>query len=509
MSGTQSNNKRIAKNTVFLYFRMALTMFIGLFSVRIVLNALGEEDYGIYNVVGGVVTMLAFLNNSLSSATQRFLSFELGKGDKKNLHSIFCNSMTLYIGVCVILLVLAETLGLWFINNKLVIPDERMVAANWIYQFSIISFLCTILSSPFNAAIIAREKMGVYAYVSIAESLLKLALIYSILALGGDKLIIYGFFIMLLSVSVFVFYMVYCLMKFEETKYIYIYDKNKIKEIGGFAGWGVWGALSNIFKAQGVNILLNIFFGPVVNASRGIAYQVEGAVNTLAQNFYTAMRPQLIKSYAANETEEMLKLLNISTRLGYYMMFLVSLVFLYETPLIFKLWLGQIPQYSVAFTRLVLIGQLFIVLANPLMTAIHATGKVAKYQFWSGCIFMLVLPLSYFILNLDQNSFWPFVVLIVSSLFYWLLTIERCYKLIDLSLKKYFAMVFRLFLVSLVLSLGVQLLYKWGADGWAGFIVLCFCTLVIGLIAILFIDCSKSERVMIKELVLSKLHKYK
>ena len=507
MSGTQSNNKRIAKNTVFLYFRMALTMFIGLFSVRIVLNALGEEDYGIYNVVGGVVTMLAFLNNSLSSATQRFLSFELGKGDKKNLHSIFCNSMTLYIGVCVILLVLAETLGLWFINNKLVIPDERMVAANWIYQFSIISFLCTILSSPFNAAIIAREKMGVYAYVSIAESLLKLALIYSILALGGDKLIIYGFFIMLLSVSVFVFYMVYCLMKFEETKYIY--DKNKIKEIGGFAGWGVWGALSNIFKAQGVNILLNIFFGPVVNASRGIAYQVEGAVNTLVQNFYTAMRPQLIKSYAANETEEMLKLLNISTRLGYYMMFLVSLVFLYETPLIFKLWLGQIPQYSVAFTRLVLIGQLFIVLANPLMTAIHATGKVAKYQFWSGCIFMLVLPLSYFILNLDQNSFWPFVVLIVSSLFYWLLTIERCYKLIDLSLKKYFAMVFRLFLVSLVLSLGVQLLYKWGADGWAGFIVLCFCTLVIGLIAILFIDCSKSERVMIKELVLSKLHKYK
>ena len=258
MSDSLLNNKRIAKNTAFLYFRMVLTMFIGLFSVRIILNVLGEEDYGIYNVIGGVVTMLAFLNNSLSSATQRFLSFELGKKNKKDLHSIFCNSMSLYIWVCVILLVLAETLGLWFVNNKLVIPDERMIAANWIYQFSIISFLCTILSSPFNAAIIAHEKMRIYAYVSIAESLLKLALIYSILVLDGDKLSIYGFFMMLVSILVFVFYMVYCLMKFEETKYRYIYDKNKIKEIGGFVGWGVWGALSNIFKSQGINILLNM-----------------------------------------------------------------------------------------------------------------------------------------------------------------------------------------------------------------------------------------------------------
>ncbi|EFS33440.1 hypothetical protein BSGG_4140 [Bacteroides sp. D2] len=507
MLDTQSNNKRIAKNTAFLYFRMALTMFIGLFSVRIVLNALGEEDYGIYNVIGGVVTMLAFLNNSLSSATQRFLSFELGKGNKKELHSIFSNSMTLYIGICVILLVLAEILGLWFVNNKLVIPNERIVAANWIYQFSIISFLCTILSSPFNAVIIAREKMGVYAYVSIAESLLKLALIYSILVLGGDKLIIYGFFMMLVSVLVFVFYMFYCLMKFEETKYRYVFDKNKIREIGSFAGWGIWGALSNIFKGQGINILLNIFFGPMVNASRGIAYQVEGAVNTLVQNFYTAMRPQLIKSYAANETEEMFKLLNISTRLGYYMMFLVSLIFLYKTPLIFSIWLEKIPQYSITFTRLALISQLFIVLANPLMTAIHATGKVAKYQFLSGCIFMLVLPFSYFILKWDYNSFWPFIVLIVSSLLYWILTIERCYKLINLSLRNYFVMVFRLFLVSLILLLGAQLLYRWGTDGWLDFIVLCFYTLVVGIMAILFIDCSKSERIMIKELILSKFHK--
>ena len=415
--------------------------------------------------------------------------------------------MTLYIGICVILLVLAEILGLWFVNNKLVIPNERIVAANWIYQFSIISFLCTILSSPFNAVIIAREKMGVYAYVSIAESLLKLALIYSILVLGGDKLIIYGFFMMLVSVLVFVFYMFYCLMKFEETKYRYVFDKNKIREIGSFAGWGIWGALSNIFKGQGINILLNIFFGPMVNASRGIAYQVEGAVNTLVQNFYTAMRPQLIKSYAANETEEMFKLLNISTRLGYYMMFLVSLIFLYKTPLIFSIWLEKIPQYSITFTRLVLISQLFIVLANPLMTAIHATGKVAKYQFLSGCIFMLVLPFSYFILKWDYNSFWPFIVLIVSSLLYWILTIERCYKLINLSLRNYFVMVFRLFLVSLILLLGAQLLYRWGTDGWLDFIVLCFYTLVVGIMAILFIDCSKSERIMIKELILSKFHK--
>lgn len=473
---------------------MALTMFIGLFSVRIILQVLGEDDFGIYNVVGGIVTMLAFLNNSLSSATQRFLSFAMGKNSKEELRSIFCNSMTLYILVCIILLLFAETIGLWFVNNKLVIPENRMIAANWIYQFSVISFLCIIIESSYNAVVIAHERMSVYAYISIAEAVLKLAMIYALLVLGGDKLILYGFFLMLISIAIFLFYMVYCLRRFEETKYHFTFDKKIIKEMGNFAGWGVWGALSNIFKGQGLNILLNIFFGPVVNASRGIAYQVEGAVNTLVQNFYTAMRPQLIKSYAAGEQSDMFRLLYMSTRLGYYLMFLVYLVLIPECSLILTFWLGQIPENTIEFTKLVLISQLFIILANPLMTAIHATGKVVKYQFWSGCIFILVLPVSYVALKINNNCFWPFVILIISSVAYWILTIERCIKQINLSLKDYSRLIIKILFVSCILICGASLICNWMDEGWSRFIVVSCYTFIMGLLAIAFIDCTKSER---------------
>lgn len=477
-----------------MYIRMTLTMFIGLFSVRIILQALGEEDFGIYNVVGGIVTMLAFLNNSLSSATQRFLSFAMGKNKKDNLHSIFCNSMTLYICICVVILLFAETMGLWFVNNKLVIPEERLSAANWIYQFSIISFLCTILSSSYNAVVIARERMGIYAYVSIAEAIIKLAMIYFLLVFGGDKLVLYGFFMMIISVSIFLFYMIYCLRRFEETKYKYVFERNVIKEIGSFAGWGVWGALSNIFKGQGLNILLNMFFGPVVNASRGIAYQVEGAVNTLVQNFYTATRPQVVKSYAAGEDSDMYKLLYVSTRLGYYLMFFVSLILISETSLILSFWLGEVPDNTIEFTRLVLISQLFIVLANPLMTAVHATGKVAKYQFLSGCIFILVLPISYVALKISQNCYWPFVILILSSIAYWMLTIERCVKLIHLSLKDYSYILIKIILNTGLLAGGSLLICNWINEGWSRFIIICCYTFIIGFFAIAFVDCSKEER---------------
>lgn len=499
------DNKRIAKNTAFMYFRMLLTMFIGLFSVRIVLKALGIEGYGVYNVVGGIVTMLAFLNNALSSTTQRFLSFELGKENKVDLRSIFCNSMTLYLWLCVVLLFFAETVGLWFVNYKLVIPEAQMAAANWIYQFSIISFLCSILSSPYNAAIIAHEKMDVYAYVSVAEAILKLVMIFSLLVLSGDKLILYGLFMMLISVVIFLYYMQYCLKRFEETKYRYDFSRKQIKEIGSFAGWGVWGALSNIFKGQGVNILLNLFFGPVVNASRAIAYQVEGAVNTLVQNFYTAMRPQMIKSYASNDRAAMFKLLYMSSRLGYYLMFLVSVIFIFETPIIFSIWLGQEAQYAVGFTRLILISQLFIVLANPLMTAVHATGKVAIYQFWSGWIFIFVLPVSYLLLKFVADCYLPFYVLILSSVAYFVLTIERCFKLLDLPLKTYCVMAFKLLLVSIIIVVGAICIHSVFDYGWLRFVILCVYTLVIGAVAILFLDCSKAERQFLFSFVRNKL----
>ena len=294
-------------------------MVIGLIAVPIVLRSLGEVDYGIYNVVSGIVTMLAFLNNALSSTTQRFLSFELGRNSTENCRRIFSTSLSIYILFCVLIIVLGETIGLWFVNYKLNIPPDRMAAANWIYQFSLVSFIFSVLSAPYNAAIIAHEKMNIYAIVCIGEALLKLGLVIGLLYLGGDRLILYGMFMMIMSALVFVSYAIYSRNKFSECRFSLKMDKDTAKQISGFAGWGVFGAVSNIFKNQGINIILNQFFGVLVNTARGLAFQVDAAVNTLIQNFFLATKPQLIKSYSAGDTDGMFRLVDVSTKVGYYL----------------------------------------------------------------------------------------------------------------------------------------------------------------------------------------------
>lgn len=313
------DNKRIAKNTLLLYIRMVITMLIGLFSVRIVLRVLGETDYGIYNVVGGVITMLAFLNNSLASTTQRFLSFELGKKAGKS-KEFFKTSISLYILLSLILLVVGETLGLWFVNEKLVIPKERIFAANCIYQFSIVSFIFTVLSAPYNAAVIAHEKMSFFAYVSIIDACCKLGICFALLYSSLDKLILYGTLMMLMSLAVFFAYVIYCRYSRLECQFGWLLQREFVAKIMNFAGWSTFGALANIFRAQGINFMLNIFFGPVVNAARGIAYQAESALLTLIQNFYIAVRPQTIKSYADGSVNDSIKIVFFATKIGYIMM---------------------------------------------------------------------------------------------------------------------------------------------------------------------------------------------
>ena len=433
-----ANTKLIIRNTGLLYVRMIVTMLIGLFSVRIVLQALGEVDYGVYNVVAGVVTMMAFLNNALSSSTQRFLSYELETGSIARLKSIFSTSLTLYVLLCLLIIVLAETVGLWFVNTQLNIPTERMRAANWIYQFSIISFVFSILSAPYNACVISHERMDFYAYVSIGEAVLKLALIYLLLVFTGDKLIIYGFFLMILSFLLWICYFIYCRFHFEESEWSLRIDKSLTKEISSFTGWGVWGAVSNIFKNQGINIVLNISFGVIVNTARGLAYQVDAAINTLVQNFYSAVKPQLIKSYSAGQVKEMMDLMTLATRLGYFLMLAVSSIFFFEIEYIYSLWLGNIPPpHTTTFTKLVLIGNLFTVLAQPLVMIIHASGKVARYQFWSGIIWMMVLPISYLLLRIVHDSNIPFIVIVIASIAYWVLTTIQCKNIVSMPIREY------------------------------------------------------------------------
>lgn len=309
MSQTSDNNKRIAKNTLFLYFRMLLMMGISLYTSRVVLKTLGVEDYGIYNVVGGIVAMFGFINGSMSSATQRYITFALGKGDKKRLQTVFCTTLQIHVLIAGIIVLLGETIGLWFLYSKMQIPIDRMNAAFWVLQASIIDSAIKVISVPYNADIVAHEKMSAFAYISILEAVLKLAIVYVLVVFVFDKLILYAFLLLTVQILIRFCYSSYCNKHFEETKYRHIWDKALLKEMIGFAGWSMFGNLAAVLFGQGLNMLLNVFFGPVVNAARGIAVQVQIAIQQFVGNFQMALNPQITKTYATHKFESMHRLM--------------------------------------------------------------------------------------------------------------------------------------------------------------------------------------------------------
>ena len=412
MASTAENNKRIAKNTAMLYIRMLLIMSVTLYTSRVVLEVLGVEDFGIYNVVGGVVAMMGVLNGAMAVSTQRYLTFELGKGDDVRLKQTFSMCLTIYVLFAFILLFLAETIGLWFLNTQLNIPLERMIAAKYVYQFSILSAIITLLCNPYNAVIIAHEKMDVYAYASIIEAGLKLAAAYILLWIPYDRLIVYGLAIMATSMIVMSIYYFYCVRNFEECRYTFYWEKGLFTQLLSYSGWNMFGSVSALVKGQGLNVLLNMFFNPSVNASRGIAYQVNGAVTQFFSNFYIAVRPQITKYYAQNDMENMFKLVFRSSKFSFYLILLISLPIIIETPYIIKLWLGQLPEYVVIFIRLIIVITAVDAMATPLMTTAQATGNVRLYQFVVGILTIMNLPVSYFLLRFMNTS--PVTVFVVS-----------------------------------------------------------------------------------------------
>jgi O-antigen/teichoic acid export membrane protein len=409
-----ADSNRIAKNTILLYFRMFLTMGVSLYTSRIILNTLGVEDYGIYNVIGGVVIMFSFLNSSMSSATQRFLSFELGKNNYSQLGKVFSMSLNIHAIIAVAIFILTETIGLWFLNAKLVIPVERIEAANWVYQFSIFSFIVTIMSVPYNATIIAHERMKVFAYVSIIEVVLKLVIVFALVWFGFDKLKMYSILVFCVSALVWCLYKIYTKRNFSETTYKFFWEKSLYTTLMNYAGWNLYGNLASVMTGQGVNILLNLFFGPIVNAARGIAYQVNGAVNGFVSNFQMAMNPQIIKSYATNNREYMHQLIYQGAKYSFFLLYFLSLPILLETEIILKFWLKIVPEYAVVFTRLVIINLLIDCISGPLMTAAQASGKIKVYQVIVGGILLMILPFSYLFLKLD---FPPQITLYISIVF--------------------------------------------------------------------------------------------
>ena len=497
---TQSsdNNKRIAKNTLLLYFRMLFMMVVSLYTSRIILNALGVEDFGIYNVVGGVVAMFSVISGSLSAAISRFITYELGKGDQSKLNKIFSASVTIQLLLSLIIVILIESVGVWFLNAKMTIPEARMTAANWVLQFSIITFVINLISVPYNAAIIAHERMSAFAYISILEAVCKLAIAFLIMVSPMDKLIFYALLMCAVSIIVRLTYGHYCKKHFTECTYRFHWDKDILMKMFGFAGWNFIGASSAVLRDQGGNIVINLFFGPSVNAARGIANQVNGAITGFVWNFMTALNPQITKSYASGDREYMMTLIFQGARLSFYMLIFLSLPVLVNTHYILVIWLKLVPEHAVLFVQLILVFAMCESISNPLVTAMLATGKIRNYQIVVGGLQLLNLPLSYICLRL---GFIPESVLLVAIVISLCCLAARLYMLrsmIGLSSILYMKKVFLNVLVVAVCSVIVPMaLVKYVDENFLSFVlvslVAMFCTIMVEY----YIGCNRRERAFV------------
>ena len=417
MQDTTSNNKRIAKNTIMLYIRMFISMVVGLYTSRVVLATLGVEDYGIYGVVGGVVAMMGFLNASMSGATSRFLTFELGRGDKERLAKTFSSALIVHIGIAIVVLILAETVGLWFLSNKLNIPAERMQAAHWVYQLSILSAMFGITQVPYNAAIIAHEKMDVYAYVEILNVSLKLLIVYLLCIGNFDKLILYASLMLAVSILIMMVYRIYAIRQFPEAHFHWIWDKTYLRPLLSFSGWDLYGNACVIARQQGTNFLINIFYGVVYNAASGIATTVQGTISGLAFNIILAFRPQIIKQYAKGNVEDMSKLVGNAVCFTTILFGCMSIPLILETHYIMKAWLGVIPEKSEIFCQILLIASFLGLLNNIWNTCIHATGKIKEISIFSGTFFLISLPIIYVVFQFKAPVESAYLVFILSIVF--------------------------------------------------------------------------------------------
>lgn len=415
INNNTANNKRIAKNTIFLYIRMVVTLLVLLYTSRVVLQVLGVSDYGIYNAVGGVVTMLAFINASMSITVQRYLSFDLGRNDIQSLNKTFNIALIIHIIIAVIVAILAESVGYYLLTHYMKFPQERFEAATWVFHFSILTCCARMLQVPYNAVIIAFERMGIFAYLSIAEAVLGLSILY-ILQLGDfDRLKLYAVLTFAVMIFITTLYALYTSFKIKEIKVRPVWDSYLFRRLLGFASWSTLGEMAWAGTLQGVNIVLNIFFGPVVNASRGISQQVLGAINRFVQGFLTAVNPQIIKRYASGDTQGTFSLTFRATCFSFYLLLFLSLPVLLCTEYVLHLWLGQVPSHLVAFCQLSIIGACIDALSNPLSTVAKAYGKIRNYQLAVSATLISNLPLSYLLLKLGMRPESTFIVYLFIS----------------------------------------------------------------------------------------------
>lgn len=489
-----SKSKRIAKNTFLLYVRMLFLMVISLYTSRVILDALGVEDFGIYNVVGGFVALFSIVSKSLSGAASRFLNFAMGTGNEDYVKKVFSTTVTIQIVIAIFVVFIAETFGIWFVNNVMVIPENRITAANWCFQLSVLTFCSNLITVPYNAAIIAHERMKAFAYVSIFEGILKLAISFLILLSPIDNLIFYAICLCILQLTIRCIYQLYCRKNFEECSYHFVYDQTFFFSILSYSGWGFVGAASGVLRNQGINVLINLFFGPSVNAARGISNQVLHAVDGFVNNFVTAVKPQITQSYAAKNYEYMNKLIFASAKFSFLLFLLLSMPIMLNAEFILSCWLKIIPSHCISFVRLILLYTLITTLSHPLSIAQAATGKIKDYQLIIGGLQLMNLPISFLLL---RCGFPPESVLFVAIFIAFIvvfISIIMLKRLVQIDVAKFLYIVFRVFgvaIIAFMLTSGVYVFFPNGIFYSFFRILLSF---VFTFFLILFLGCNSNER---------------
>ena len=509
MNDNSQNNKRIAQNTLMLCIRMFFTLFIGLYTSRVVLNTLGIDDFGIYNVVCGFVSMFAFLNVSMSNGIQRFFNFELGKNGVEGARKVYITSLVVQASLLLIIILLTETLGLWYLHNKMVIPVDRFVAAQWIYQFSVISFAFIIMQVPYKAVIMAHERMNFYAFITILDSILKLVIVILLPFADVDKLVLYGFLLMMIECMNLVLVYIYSKKRFEEIEFAPKFNKKLFKSMLSFSSWNIFGTFSNMMREQGLNMILNLFFGPAVNAARGVAYQVTAALQGFVTNVSTAVRPQIVQSYAQGNTTRTINLMYSLSKLSILTLYIIAYPILLEIDYVLKIWLGDnVPQYTSSFIIIVILITFINNMNAAVSAVVHATGKMRKYQLVGSCINLSSIPFAYYSLKLgyDPNSvFW------ISLLFTIVMQTSSLYilrSLIKFSLKEYIKQVLKPFVLVVLVSFIIPVIpYYYMDNGFLRFGIVSLLALSTSSITVYWLGLDQKEKSLINSMIAKILPK--
>ena len=494
MSDNSQNNKRIAKNTLMLYIRMILMMAVSLYTSRVILDALGVEDFGLYNIVGGIVVLFSFINNAMVTSTQRFLNYELGRNNPEEAQKVFSASLSIHFIIAAVFLILSESVGLWFLNSYIKIPQGREVAANWVYQFSVLASIFNIIRAPYNAAIIAHERMSFYAYVSIIETILKLLIVY-LVYLFSDRLISYSAMIAGVAAIILFVYYIFCRRKFSVCKYKFEFDKSRYFSIASFSWWSLFGSFANVGSQQGLNILLNAFWGVTINAAMGVANQVNNTVYNFVSNFQTAFNPQIVKLYAAEEKEQFQTLVSDTSRYSYYLLFAIAFPIIVCCSDILQIWLKEVPEYSVIFCQLIIVGSLFDALSGPLWMSVYASGKLSKYQISISILLLSTLLFAYLAAKLGGNPIVILVIKVIVSAIIYVFRLGYCVKYLKIGLTGYLKTVIgRCFTITAISVLSVYLMFAFTNIETLNVFIKIIIVLLLPCISIYFIGFTSSEK---------------